>query len=537
MERKNINKKDVAPKTTKNTKAEETKYESKPAKKKSKIKLAIIAITIILAVLLIVLIPKLFNKKESFKDKATYTTSFFIKNKEGKYALYNEDGKQKSKFAFDSTYNFINGSALVYKESDGYAIIDEKGKNIVPYGMYNYVSSYSGLYKVRSDIGYKLLNNKGKTIIEAKDMDVNSYGEDYPFVVVSTDKEVIIYSFDADKILTLKKGDSKDTPKINHVDEIATIFYNGENILFNSRTKKIISRFKNKQHYCVSGYTENKKVYTLNACASWFETVSEKGHKIVIKGQETDLSKDCNNFAVYDNTVLCYKDGGYYFINTSNKKAKLGKKLGSRSAFIDEDNYVIRNEKDYKLDFYKNGKKIKSIEANIASNNKSNNNLYLLYVDSGYEFYNKDGKKAIKESFRYASGFDKNGRARVSKDGKLYYLIDEKGKEKSKKYSNITYYDEYYEVTNKDNKKGIISKDGKVIVPTKYDIIGLRKVRDTYYALASKDSSSYALYNVTNNKLVLETKDKMVINDHYVKTSGNKESYYTLKGKLFYKEK
>ena len=506
-------------------------------KRKLKIKPLLKLLCIIAALVLISLyVPKVFNEKDSYKDKATYTNAFFIRNNKGKYALFNDKGKRLTKFVFDSVNTFVDDSALVYKEKEGYAVIDNKGKEVIKYGEYNYLSSYSGIYKVRSDKGYKLLDSNGKKILEAEELDVTSFGDDYPFIIATANNEVRIISYDGTTIKKLKQNKSTKSPTVNHINEYASLFYNGENIIFNSKTKKVITTFKKDNHYCVSNVSEDGKILTLNACTSWYESLDKEGHMIVVKGNVTDLTDKCSALNIYDDVVICATSDGASFVNIKGKKATIGDKVSNRTAFIDEENYVTRSSDSLKLEFYKKGKKVKTMDASLSSVGKVNSGMYVFYVDNGYEYYNKEGKQAIKENFKYASVFDKNGIARVSKDGTNYYLINEKGKKISDEYKSINNYDAYYLVSNEKGLKGVIDKKGKTIIETKYASINIKELRDSYYAITSSENGKYALYNLDDKKLVKESKHQISISEHYIKVSGNKTSYYTYKDKLIFEE-
>ena len=508
-------------------------------KKKRKLKIKpLIRLVIIIAALVLITIyaPKMFNRKDSYKDKATYSNAFFIRNNKGKYALFNESGKKLTDFTFDSVSSFVNNVSLVYKEKEGYAVINNKGKNVIKYGEYNYVSNYQGLFKVRSDKGYKLLDSKGKVLIDSEDLDVNSYGDDYPFVIATTKNEIKIISYDGKTIKTFKKDSSAKSPTVNHIKEYSTVFYNGENIIFNAKTKKVITTFKKDTHYCVSDISDNGEIIALNACTSWYESLNEVGHMILVKGKVTDLSSKCDSINIYDDIAICLNSDGGNFINISGKKATIGEKVNNRTAFIDEKNYVTRDVSTLKLNFYSKGKKVKTMDASLSAIGKMNNDMYVLYVDNGYEFYNKEGKKVIQDSFKYASSFDENGLARVSKNGSSYYLINEKCKKISDEYLSISAYEDYYLVTNKKQLKGVIDKKGKKIVPTKYHTVNIKELRDTYYAITSTEEGKYALYDLGKDKLIKETKHQITINENYIKVSGNKTSYYTYKDKLIFEE-
>lgn len=518
-------------------KTKENIEETNIIENKPKLKIVIKLTLILLALLLIVfVIFKIVGKKESYKDKATYTTSFFIRNNKGKYALFNEKGKKITEFIYDSVSDFVNNSALVYIEKDGYAVINNKGKNIVSFGDYNYISEYSGLYKVRVNKGYKLLDSKGKTILQDKDISVSSYGEDYPFSVVTANNEIKIISYDAKVIEKFKFDKNAKTPTANHVGEYATVFYNGKNIIFNSKTKKVITTFKNDMHYCVKNVSENEKVLLLNSCTSRYDTNFVEGRMLVVKGKVNDLSKKCDKLQMYDNVVICETSNGKYFVNISGKSAKLGEKIRDRIAYIDDKNYAINNDANNKVTFYKDGKKYKTIKASVASIGKMQKDIYVLFTTNGYEYYNEKGMKLIKETFKYAASFDKNGNAKVGSNGSDYYLINEKGKKISDTYKAITNYEEYYQVSNAKALKGIINKKGKEILPCKYKSVNIKLIKDKYYAIVVDEKNNYYLYDLSKNKQIKKSENFISINDHYIKLSGKKTSYFTFKDKLIYEE-
>lgn len=496
---------------------------------------AAIALVVIIAVILFFVLRK-DNDEDNYKSYATYTESFFIKNNKGKYALFNDKGKQKTKFIFTDASKIVNKTAKVSAENKGYAILDEDGEYVIPFGKYNYISSYDGLYKVRSEKGYELIDSDGKTIIASDSIDVSSYGEEYPFIIAKANKYYTVLSYDGEIITKFKIVKDKKEPSVNHYVDIATVFYNGKNVVFNAKDKKIITEFKNKQHYCINGKTKDGKKLTFNACASWFETVEKEGYLVVSNKKVIDLDGKCKSLKAYDNALICEKDNDKYFLKIDGKKAKLGNKLAYQYAFIDEDNYVIKNSETNKVEFYKNGKKVNSIEGTLNSNGKLEEELYIVNTKEGNAFYNQKGEIEINKTFKYAYDFDKNGLAKVADEYNEYYLINKKGEAISKKYYQIYSADEYYEVSNKDYKKGLLNKKGEEILKTEYSNISVRKIRDNFYVLAQDKDSNYLLYDLEKNKTVVKTKDQITLTDHYIKTTGDKSSYFTYTGKLIYKD-
>ena len=520
---------------------EEVTFSSNEKTKKVRYKLSIrklLLLCLVLAVIVVAVIFgfKIFGNKPSYKDKASYTESFFIKNKEGKYALYSDSGKQYTNFIYESAGRFISDHTVVQNKKGEYGVIDSKGKTTVEFGKYNYITDYSGLYKVRSDKGYALINNKGKVLVDAEQLDVTSYGTDYPVIIALTDDTVYVFMYDGTKITTFKKKSGAKNPSVNYIEGYATVFYNKENVVINLNKKEEKLRFKSNVHYCVNGVTDNGKTLSYNACTSWFETLTETGHKISNGKNVIDLSNKCDQVYVYGDTLLCSKGYDKYFINVKKNKAKLSKKLSTTIAFVDNENYAYKDESNYNTVFIKKGKKVKSIDASLSSIGKLNEKMYVLYVDGSYEFYNLSGKKVIKDSFKIAYPFDVNGLAKVSEDGKDKYLINTKGKKVSSEYSDIKNEDKYYITTDKNGKKGIINDNGKEIISPKYESIVIKTFRDKYYAVLGKDGKS-TIYNLSKKKEILGTKDSVSLTEHYIKTMGNKTNYYTYSNKLIYSEK
>lgn len=504
-------------------------------KKLSIRKLLILLTALLLIVLGIIFVIKLFTKKPSYKDKASYSESFFIKNNKGKYALFSDKGKQYTKFIYENTGKFILNHTVVQNDNNEYAIIDSKGKETVKFGKYNYITDYNGLYKVRSDKGYALINHKGKVLLDSEKLDVTSYGTDYPVIIASTSDKFYIYMYDGTKITTLDKKSGVKDPTVNYIEYYATVYYNKENIVIDLSNKKEKLRFNSDVHYCVNASTENNKVLSYNACVSWFEILAETGHKLSNGKKVIDLSDKCDQLYVYENTIICSKEYNKYFVSVKGSKAELSKKLPSTIAFYDDENYVYRDDKSYDIVFVKNGKKVKSIEGALSSIGKVNEKAYVLYIDGSYEFYDLSGKKMYDKSFKYAYPFDENGLAKVSINGNDKYLINFKGKNISSKYSDIKNEGKFYIVSDKDNKKGIINEDGKEIVKTKYDNILVKEFREKYYAVLT-NGEKYTIYNLSKNKEILTTKDFVQLNEHYIKTSGKETKYYTYNNKLIYTE-
>ena len=106
---------------------------------------------IIAVLILIILVLFVFKFISMFARPTTdpeLTTSFFIKNKDDKYAMFNDSGKKLTDFIYSSVESIYNGAVKVKDENDKVAILNEKGKYIVKPGKYKTIIQNGGIFKV-----------------------------------------------------------------------------------------------------------------------------------------------------------------------------------------------------------------------------------------------------------------------------------------------------------------------------------------------------------------------------------------------------
>ena len=210
--------------------------------------------------------------------------------------------------------------------------------------------------------------------------------------------------------------------------------------------------------------------------------------------------------------------------------------------------YAVRKKDTFgEVDIYQNNKVVKNIACrSLTKTGYSKEGFYIVgtyyskdcNTESGiYEFYKTNGERAFDKSFQYADKFDKNSNAIVSENKKDFYLINNKGKQVGNFYDDIKSHYNYYIVT-KENKKGIINKDGKELVPCKYLNIIVNKNQNKIYATLITQDQNKEAYNVDDNRSLLTTSRSLEWHPNYIYVSDNtKKEYYTLeKGKLFFEE-
>ncbi len=521
---------------------------------KKKFPIVILIIVIIVILGLLFLGYKLLSKGSSTSESDNSgSTSFFIKNNTGKYALFNEDGKKLSDFIYDDYENFYNGTTVVEKDNN-YAIINEKGKIVLDYGKYATIKRVSGIYRAETkDYKYHVLDSNGKLLYENVKYNIDSYGDKYTFSVINTNDKYIVLNSVGKEIISIPVSGSESMEGEDNNDRYFTLFYNNKNYVIDAKEGKMLVSFDEKKHYCVNTDDIDGKYITMNSCVSWYEKSDNPSWKVIKDGKVYDLTDKCESVTSIDGIMYCYTDDKSYVLNSD---LNLGIEVDNNyknTTIIDEENYI---EEDYnsnprKVLFYNKGKKVNEVSCvKIEKDSFITDSIYTLRTITGtncekesglYEFYDKKGNKlgkSYKEIPYDYNSFDDNKLSIVSEDGNNYYLINEKVEKVSEDFDKI-YQDsdtKYYNA-RKNNQEGILDRTGKKVIDTIYKDAVLYEVINYYVAVLCTKDNSYIVYNLNSNKEILKTSEKPDIYNNYIITKDNgKNNYYTFKGKLLFSE-
>lgn len=514
--------------------------------KKPKIKLILI---IVLAAAVIGVGAFLLLRKDLEKNDGidiTDSTSFFIQDKNEKYALFNEEGKQLTDFIFSYTGNFINGTTIV-KKNDAYGIINENGKMTVDFGKYKYISSDGGMYYVRREDKQEfLINGSGKVLYELNDNTfLHTYvAQDKYLMLEDTENKFYkIINYKGETVFSLNEvSNIKTHPDLSLAGEYFSIFYNNKIHIIKFSTKKEVMSFDSNTCNIVKFVVDNGKIIAMESCDD--SIISESNYKIIKDGKVIDLKDKCDNLTYSNNNFICSKQLKEHLLD---KNFNVGIETYLK-AYVDNDTYAATAENYNSVNFYNNGKVIKNVECRkLSETGYMENGLYVLTTHNYescsnvepylYEYYKANGEKAFEKSFKYAYDFNENGTAIVSEDKENYYLIDSNGKKVSQEYTKISrniYTNGNYFIVTKNDKEGLIDLNGNVIVECEYEKIELEEKNAIFKTAESK----YIVYNLNTKKEIMTTDTKPVLWDHYIVISKDEnKQYYTYKGKLFYEEK
>lgn len=520
--------------------------------KKFKLKKVIIGIAIIIFLILMAIGILVFakstntNKKVNGDEVFSSNSSFFLPNKEKKYALFNADGKQLTDFIFSEERDFKDGVAKVEnKDTKEYGIIRENGKYLIEFGKYDYISQSGTLFLVRDkEANYKIINSKGKEVFsEEYDIEQFEY-QDYLYSV-SNDEIVNIVDYNGKVIDTFEKKDSDN--------KICTIDSDGK--------------------YGIVIFKDTAYFYNLNKAQRMFE-IKNKGSKIYEMASYLDyISDEYNAFVLnpFGNEYYIYKDGNYKFSideNTSNGRfiffknglACQSEKSAGKFYIYDYDgnkiaedvikikdisNYAV--EKNGKITIIYNGEEKNNIDirtSSIAKFAEVLDDTILIINKQKFTFYNLNGEIINEIPYDKAEPFLKEGYTFVKDEIGSTYIINKNNQKCSENYDSITslYYNnitdekEKYWIAKKDNVKYLLSFDGKKIILKDFDDVKTfgknNKILVTY-------GEYVKVFDAQKNKIIAElkvNKDRLEAADNYFKLNENgKVMYYSYStGKVFY---
>ena len=486
------------------------------------------------------------NSKKKDRENMGYESSFFIED-DGKYALFNDEGKKLTDFVYTYAGSFKNGATIVEK-GDQKGVINSNGKMVIDFGKYKYISRDASLYTVTDEKYQKyLLNAKGKKIADLNDKELSTYisenDEYFSILHDKAKKEFKVLDIDGNTIISFKEV-SDDEPTVSSDSGYLSVYYDNTNYIIDLLNGKKILDFKADVHYCINYVDKDGKTMTLNSCVSSYKSQDKVTYRIIKDNKLYDVSDKCDKIYLYDNRFTCTKGYDEYLLDD---KFNVGILIDD-TYYQNNDVYVRNNEKSFGgVDFYNNGKLVTNVACRkIYDDGYIKDGIFLLSTyysrdcgtESGtYEFYNAKGEKAFDKTFAKADDFDRNSFAIVSEDKENYYLIDTKGKKVSGDYDSI-YARNYYYETRKDGKEGALDTKGNLIVEAKYEDIYEYDHNGDIYLVFNDNDSKYTLYSMDKEKEITKFDGKPDFNDSYISVSKNgKKEYYTYAGKLFYTAK
>ena len=227
----------------------------KPKGKKLPLIIGIIVALAIVGVVVFLVIAKPFGsgggsdgKKNASGDPFYKTKSMIVSSAEKgkKYAIYSTDGDKITDFDFDDSSEYFVGGAAMMKKDGKYGIVDEEGKEIVKFGEAGKIKAYGALYGVEDNDKKKLVNNKGETVVEYEDENLDHYndytsGKNTAYTLFRNDKHYTVYSPYGGKVTEFDSEISPtvSTPNVGDEGAKSVIVYSGGVIVLDDKGSEV----------------------------------------------------------------------------------------------------------------------------------------------------------------------------------------------------------------------------------------------------------------------------------------------------------
>lgn len=524
--------------------------------KKLLIILGIVIIGLVTIITSIILLNQ--NKNRNLKENTSQKLhSFFIKNADKQYALYNSKGKQLTEFCFKEQGTFYNEATVVRKDNK-YAIINEKGNTIVGYDVYKTIKQYTFMFVGTKEDGTKdVIDYKGK--VWPGYTNINKSTENIACLIKGDNIEII--NSELKHIATLPTQKNSTYIAVTEKDNYAYVYFNEDKIGYLIDTNQKDKYLKFNQNYNIEAVDTKQNTIILAHCydrSFSYEYIDEvlvlKDFKIIYKNNEKfrtesvlgDIFKTefMNDFVYIANLkkLICLSNGNEIDLSQYTS-----------TCFITPDTYVGISGKT--ASFFVNSKLVNTLD-NISDLYSLENGYYRQvpsYAKSS--IYKKDGTLLNDKKYENIS-YMINNYIIIKENGK-YYIVDKNFNKVTEDcmfihhesantgiYQGEYQYDDYFAIYS-DSKKTLKLLDKNLKTVFDYtspdDNIGYLDLdvhNGQLYVTMNITASKARVYNANSNKLISDVDsswdDKK---DYYVVEKGDTKTYYSYVGdKAFYTE-
>lgn len=463
------------------------------------------------------------DKKESKQDvveQKIMDMPIVIKNNEGLYGIFNSEGKKLVDFIYKDIDEYIDNATIAEKPDGTVGIINHKGEVVVEFGKYKRIERTNKLFEVYdSEYNDYLLGVDGKLLYNLDEMGASTVtyiGSDN-ITVLRSQKYFEVLGVNGKSILKLDRVDSYDDFDlyITDTEEYATLFYNDVSYILNLIDEELVNKVNSSTlHYVNESNSKNLDQYIMTVKGNG--GVEAKEFKLMNKDKVVYTTNTCSNMFFSNGSVICAEgySGRYYLDEKGNKTVEY---YLSDNVVLNSGTYITFENKN--ATFFKDGKNVKKVNCLVGARGvlsgaiaDRENEIYAMVdkctdSDSTLYYYYSNGEKVSDKALSSLTVFDSNGLAKVSEDGKKYYLMNTKGEKVTSDYDLIVFDSPDYTYFNTRNNVYLVKngEDYKVITPKGKEVLTTRGDVELYF-----------------NYFTIEENDNLI--------------YYTLKGKEFYRK-
>lgn len=434
----------------------------------------------------LVVIPFQYEEESSFGNNGIA----MVKTND-KFGFINKSGKEIIPIIFQEAKETTLDSLVVVSINGKWALFSDKGKQKSNFIYDEITFSKIGLIYVRKNeqIGY-LDFNLNEVIPFGKYTFGDNFNQNKLAIVSKNNHFGVINEFGKEVIRT--EYDTLEHPQKDYAESSTFVAQkNNYFILFDEKGKKVADKIKEYSFDRVTIKNKNKSIYIIQNLSGFTGIIGGNG-KVIIPA----IYDEIEPFRGQSKTVVKYK-GKYGLIDSNNQ------------IIYPTDNDYIESYKDQDYYIIKKKDKVGIIDRNLKTI------FDFAYQDLSPCFY------------------DKNNRF-IAKQNNLYGVIDKKKRIIIPfEYSKISNWVEYgpgsnYHFVTKNNKKGLITKEGKTIIPVIYDTFFYKDDK----AIILSKNKKYGVVTIQYKPVI-----PFIYNAIYIEFSnfneGDKEFYVEKQGKYF----
>lgn len=443
-----------------------------------------------------IVIPIQFEEETFFRQNG-----LALVKKNSLYGFIDKKGKEVIPIAYQNANQVILDSVVTLKKQDKWAFFDSFGKQKTDFiydeiaaTSFNYKDTFwkNGLILVRKNkqIGY-LDKNLKEVIPFGKYETGERFNKNRIAIVSKNHKYGIIDEFGKER-LKLEYDTIEHPEESYHESEIFVAKKSNNSVLLNEHGNKIYDKIKSFSFdYCRLN-NKPEKIYHIQGLNGKYGAIDSRGKLII-----PVIYDEFEDFGSNYNAIVRY-NGKFGLIDSNNKIT-----------------YPIENEAIYadrrELDYYLINKKGKFgiIDKNLKPI------LNFDFQDLSPCFYDTKNRFIAKQNYKYGV---------IDRAGKIIIPFE---------YSKMSNWVEYgpgenYHFVTKKNKEGLITKEGKTIIPTIYDSLFYN---DKNTIILSKNGK-YGVVTI-QNKIVIPFDYEKIYTDLAFVRRKETEFYVLRNGKYF----
>lgn len=415
------------------------------------------------------IIPIIYQKAE----EATID-DLVILCKNGKWAFYNKKGLQKTDFVFDEiivTSRVLNNQNETTFWQNGLILVKKNGQT----GYLNKdLKEIISFGKYHSGEGF---NQKRLAIVSKNSLYgiINEFGKEIIKTEYDTIEHPVEYYNESDIFVGQKKS-----------------YF----VLFDEKGNKVADKIKEFHFDGCQFQNEYKKIYQIKSLDGLSGVIDNKGNSMI-----PCIYEEIEDFHGDNNTVVKYK--GKFGIIASNNNIVYPIDNDYIDSWKESDYYIIsKKQKTGMLD--KNLKLVLNFDyQDLSPCQYDNNNRFIAKQNDKYGVINKNGNIIIPFEYSEMSNWVEYGPGKnyhfVTKNNKKG-LITKEGKDViTPIYESLFYHNAETIILSKNKKYGVVTLQNKVVIPFIYDMIYF----DVFYS-EKKDPVFYVkqndVFSVINDK-------------------------------------